>query len=252
MNHPNVQRLKQLPFVEVCLLDLAVPSHVAEAVKGVDKVVVIPPYVEHMKDWCYRLLDTASNVGVSHLVLVSTIRGPDVNKSNYARQFVALETRLASLNLSYTVLRCPLFMDTLLNFAGDIKQGKFIFPEGASAPLAIEDLAYAIVCAITKRKDTAAFDITGPELLNHKDIAKMLSSTLGKQIEYVPAGLEPRLFRKDLINRGIAQEKADAMMELFTWYAQGETIVSSDYEKLVGKKAMTLVDFTKKYKELFV
>jgi len=252
MNHPNVQRLKQLPFVEVCPLDLEEPNQVVDAVKGVDKVVVIPPYVEKMKEWCYRIFTDSINAGVSHLVLVSSIRGTDITKCHYARVFHAIESRLESyVNLPHTILRCPLFMDVLFNFAEDIKSGKFLFPEGISAPLAIDDLSNAVVCAITNRKETATFEITGPELLKHSDIPKILANTLGKQIEFFPANLESR-FRNDLVNRRIALHKADAFMEHFMWYNQGDAAVTSDYEKLVGKKGMTLVEFIKKYKDSFV
>jgi NAD(P)H dehydrogenase (quinone) len=133
----------------------------------------------------------ARKVGIRHIVYTSFINATSDNPALVARDHQLTEDALKRSGVRFTILRNQLYMDGLLDEAVQaIKTGDLYTNGGKGkwAPVARRDCGEAAAVVLTTPgHEGKIYDITGPELINHQDLAKLITDVTGKRVRVIEA-----------------------------------------------------------------
>jgi uncharacterized protein YbjT (DUF2867 family) len=88
--------------------------------------------------------------------------------------------------------------------------------------------------------------LTGPEALNHAEVAAILSETTGKRFVY--EDMAPEAYRRQLIDGGASAFYADLIINLFALMRRrGTAPVHDDIRKVLGRGAIAFRQFAKDF-----
>jgi uncharacterized protein YbjT (DUF2867 family) len=127
----------------------------------------------------------AKSLGVQHIVFISAFG------VNYAEQapLRIVEHLVMDSGVPYTILRPNFFMENFSEgfLAGGIKGQNGIFlaaGDGKTSFISVRDIAASVVAAFRTPLAGREFDLTGPEALNHAEIAKIIGEVSGRPVAY--------------------------------------------------------------------
>jgi uncharacterized protein YbjT (DUF2867 family) len=165
------------------------------------------------------LVETAKDVGVEHLVLLSgrgehhARLGEDVVR-NSGTGFTIVRAAWFAQNFSEGYLRDPILAGVLPMPGGET-------PEPI---IDIDDIADVAVAALTEDGHRGQlYEVSGPRLLTFADMARELSDAIGRPIRHIPIGFED-------FHANIAQSGGTFVADVFTAIAR---------ETLDGRNAHT-------------
>lgn len=165
------------------------------------------------------LVETAKDVGVAHLVLLSgrgehhARLGEQVVR-NSGVDFTIVRSAWFAQNFSEGYLRDPILAGVLPMPGGDI----------AEPIIDIDDIADVAVAALTERGHRGQlYEVTGPRLMTFADMARELSEATGRPIRHIPISFED-------FHVNVAQSGGDFVADVFTAIAR---------ETLDGRNAHT-------------
>jgi NAD(P)H dehydrogenase (quinone) len=140
--------------------------------------------------------DAAAKAGVRHIVYTSS-HGADVGGSRIADEHKQSEEYLRATGVRWTMLRNAFYADAQVRQAIQmVKDGRAVVTpnDTKSAPVAREDCAAAAAGALLDpRTENQVYEITGPELFDKRDLARIAAEISGVKIEIVEqaAGAAP-------------------------------------------------------------
>ncbi|PWV53989.1 SDR family oxidoreductase [Chitinophaga sp. S165] len=199
-----------------------------------------------------NVVNAAIEAKVGHVVYTSFQRKNETATSPI--HFVAVthlltERLLRESGLKYTILKHGIYAEMIPLFIGDrpLETGVMFLPagDGKTSYLLRSELAAAGVAVLTEEgHENHSYELTGSEAISYEDLAAKISAITGKQISYVSP--TPEVFAAELTNAGVPAE----YIGLFTGFAvaakEGEfTNISSDLERLTGKKADSVDTYLK-------
>jgi uncharacterized protein YbjT (DUF2867 family) len=177
--------------------------------------LAFPGAVDKLESLC----ETARDVGVEHLVLLSG-RGEHHARLgeevvlNSGVDFTIVRAAWFAQNFSEGYLRDPVLAGVLPMPGGDV----------AEPILDIDDIADVAVAALTEEGHKGElYEVTGPQLMSFADMAAELSQALGSEIRHVPISFEQ-------FHANIAQAGGSFVADVFTAIAR---------ETLDGRNAHT-------------
>ncbi len=131
----------------------------------------------------------ARKAGIRHIVYTSFVNPTTDNPALIAHDHQLTEAALMKSGVRYTILRNQLYMDPLLDeAAAAIRTGDLYTNAGRGkwAPVARRDCAEAAAIVLTTvGHEGKIYDITGPELINHQDFAKLVDEVTGKRVRVI-------------------------------------------------------------------
>lgn len=158
--------------------------------------------------------DAAVKAGVRHIVYTSS-QGADKGDPDdpmVTNEHMLSEAFLKASGARWTMLRNGYYADVVVRQAVKmIQDGRVrVTPnEAKSAPVTRADCAAAAAGALLDpRTENQAYDITGPELINARDVARIAAEISGAKIEVVeqPAGNSgPRPPESTIVSRAVQQ-----------------------------------------------
>jgi len=233
--------------VEIVAGDLAQPRTLSEALKGIDRVLLLAPPVPNQVELESNVIDAARQAGVRHIVNFSAMTADPKSASRFPRAHGEVEQKIRSSGLAWTFLRPTFFMQNLLGLAAMVKGGTIFQPAGTSKASFVDtrDIAAVAVSALTEPgHEGKAYDITGPEALSYDDVAGIFSRVLGRTIKY--QDIPPAAARQAMIGMAIPEWNADGINELMDQMRSGAyAIVSNAVEQVGHKKPTTLEQFVR-------
>jgi uncharacterized protein YbjT (DUF2867 family) len=192
--HPA--RVTPVDGAEGVALDFSQPTSVAHAVSGVDAILVNLPSSSFNPG--EALIRAAQSIGqaaraarVQLMVFNSSqpvqdeplgIRGHDVR--------LAMRNALGEAGVPLIVLQPVVFMGNLRQwpYRAIIDEGKFVYPHRSDLEVSWicqQDLAQLMLAAVERpRLAGRIFAVGGPEALRGADVARVLSSAIGRQIQF--------------------------------------------------------------------
>ena len=238
------ENAKALPkeHVEVMVGSFSDIESLNSAVDGVDAVFMIS--FEHPNQLTLQanVIEAAKNAGVKMVARLSA-ESADANSDDpLVRSHGKGDRQLAQSGLGYVLIRPQWFNQNFLTYCPG---GVIRLPAG-DAPLAfvdVRDIAAVTIKALTEPgHDGRAYVLTGPEALNHTEVAAILSEATGKHFVY--EDVSPETYRQGLLDEGASEQYADLIIKLFALVrSRGEVRVHDDIERVLGRPAISFRQF---------
>ena len=230
-------------------LDLATGEGLREAFAGVDRAFILspPPYADQHKILS-PLIQEAKRRGLKKVVLMTAYGANAVETSPFRRAEIELEKS----GLNYNIVRPNWFMQNFASYwvQGIKDQGKILLPAGTAKTSFIDTKDVAAVIAKLLTSDALnnkAFDLTGPEALDHSQIAKAISEVTGRKIEYVE--IEPSDLKKGLLSAGLPEDYSDFLLMILSFLKQGYNAgVTDTVKEILGREPHTFLQVAKENK----
>src|SRR5215469_544247 len=227
---------------------------VIAALKGVQKLFLLTPFVPNMVEISENLIEQARKANVNHIVKQSAF-GSQREGITMNRLHHEVEKIIESSGINYTFLRPISFMQNYLGLADSIRTlGTFSFPLGDSKTSVVDtrDIAAAAVQALTNSYEhkNKAYNITGPAAISNYEIAEIISNVVNKKVTYVDVSVNDT--RNAMKNAGMQGWGVDALMELFEFQKAGNaSVVSQDVERVIDRKPISFSQFATDYAQSF-
>jgi uncharacterized protein YbjT (DUF2867 family) len=220
------------PGAEVVDFDWEDAAKVASAVKGVDAVFLLTPFVDVAVSYVKTLVDAAKAAGVKKIVKLSAA-GAESEAIQIARWHREAERLVEASGLAWVLLRPNFYMTNFVSYYPPDKEGALYLPTGAGKAAWVHprDVADVAAEALTRPDwDGKALDVTGPEALSVGDIATILSEVSGRTIKHVDIPAESA--KQAMDGMGLPAWMVQGMLDLHAvvknGYAAGTSTVVKD------------------------
>jgi len=242
------------PNVEIVEGDMSQPATLAEALRGIERALLISSSDPMMLDVQSSFIDAASAAGVKHVVKLSGIIPELDSPFRFARMHAEIERRLEASGMAFTHLRAGEFMTSYFRQVPSIvgKGALFLPMEDAKiASVDVGDIADVAVAVLTGAgHEGKAYPITGPEALSMAEVAEKLSASTGKAIRYV--NVAPEDAKSAQLAAGLPPYLVDALAELFAERRKGkEAQVSPFVQTILGRGATSFDEFAARNAAIF-
>jgi uncharacterized protein YbjT (DUF2867 family) len=244
--------------VQVVQLDYETPASLALAFKGVDSLFLLTPFQSNMVDLTSNLVREAKNARVKYIVKQSVMGAeaePGITPSRLHRQ---AEKIIEESQIPFTFLRPNFFMQNFVNFFAQTIKNQDAFylaaGDGKVSFVDVRDIAavavHSLVDGVGSQHEGKAYDITGGEALSYGQAAEVLSSEVGKKINYMNISDDDA--RKGMKDTGADDWTINSMIELFEIIRAGyASAVSPIVEQITGHKPVTFEQFAKDHAGAF-
>ena len=199
--------------------------------------LAVPGATSDIEAFC----QVAEQVGVEHLVLLS---GRGETEAQHCERIVQ------ESGLNWTICRSGWFMQNLSEaFMRDmVLSGTIALPAGSIQEPFIDcdDIAEVASAALMNDEHYGQlYDLTGPELINYADIAKILSSELDYPVAYQP--LEIEHFVSALAAQNVPENYQWLLRYLFTEVFDGRNAYLGDgVQRALGREPRSFASFAQK------
>jgi uncharacterized protein YbjT (DUF2867 family) len=215
--------------------------------KGIDAVVLIGPPLDGMVDKKLApFIAAAADMKIRHLVYLSGnylsgLTGGTLDNS-IARK---VELQIVDSGLKNTIVRAGFFMDNYTTgfYSPMIERGTIALAtgNGKSALVAGADVG-AFIAAALARGLTGKYLVTGPEALDHYEVAELLSQRLRRTITYTP--LSEAQLGAYYASRSLNAESVEYGLTLYRAYRNHATAAVTDgFRQATGSEPMSFKAF---------
>ena len=238
--------------VESVALDYGQPETMRSALKGVERVFLVGPPTAQLPALERMAVDVIKQSHVTQVVKLSAMGG---RQAIFPRQHAESEDYIRSSGVPYTFLRPNGFMQNMVNYNVPTinTQNAFYGSEGDGrvSQVDIRNVAAVAVKALTEDGHAGkTYTLTGPEALTNREIAQILSDTLGREIRYID--LPPAQLKQALLASGIPEWSVDALLDLQRLYREGAAAtVTGDVEQILRRKPIGYTQFARDCKNVF-
>ena len=239
----------QFGGVEAVRLDFTDPATFASALEGVDRVFLMrPPQLGKPKD-LKPFVDAMRAQGSIRLVCFLSLIGVEHNPVPPHHK---IEKFIESAGLPYCHIRPNFFMQNISGIhAFEIQHfDRIVVPvkNALTSFIDAEDIGelMAKVMSEPERHQNRGYALTGPEAIDYRQAAAILSEELGRAITY--ADPKPSLVKRYWIDvRGLDREYATVMGMLYLMTRMGTAkAVTDTFESVMGKAPHTFREFVRK------
>ena len=185
---------------------------------------MLTPSSERAEKQQLAFVDEARKSDVKHIVKLSQLGADSGSSQRFLRYHGNVEAAIRESGLAFTFLRPNLFMQTMLSFAGTIKEKNAFFApmgEGRVSVVDTRDIAGVAFVSLTQSgHENKSYEITGPQALSHAQMAEQLSGVLNRTISYV--NIPPEAMREALLGLHFPAWQADGLLEEYAAWSQDE------------------------------
>lgn len=244
----KVAKLKTLPGVTVVRADMTDKEALGEQLRGVTSLFIVTP-TSGIKI-AIGAAEVAKSSGVKHILTVSVLT-VSLTDTIYGKQYTELESSVQNLDMPYTIIRLPPFVDNYWGFQRPIQQkSSFATPGDPTKPfsavvVADAGKAAAAIMVYPKKHYAKTYKlISNCHTLD--DVAVTFSEILGKKIKYERMSYEDS--RSRFINVvGFSGEDADGILEIYKLTDEECPLVNdpdmSHFTKITGEEPTTLKEW---------
>lgn len=253
-NPAKAKLLESLHNVEVVEGDMARSDSLTDALRGVERAMLISSSDQTMVETQSSFIDAARKAGVQHVVKLSGIIPELDSPFRFARMHAEIEKRLEASGVAYTHLRAGEFMPSYFRQVPSIAaRGVMALPmaDARIASVDIGDIAeVAIAVLTTPGHEGKTYPLTGPESLTMADVAAKLSAAIGKPVRYVD--VPPEDARQARLAAGMPPYLAEGLDELFAERRKGkESTVWPTIQEVFGWAPTSFDEFARRNAAIF-
>ncbi|MFZ3474632.1 NmrA family NAD(P)-binding protein [Streptomyces sp. 4.24] len=229
--------------------DFAEPESVRRALDGIERMFLLCANDPRQVEYGTTAIDAAAAAGVRQVVMLSTIGAQAGSPTVFLDQHGRIEQHLRGSGIPAVVLRSSHMMSNVLGSAATIRQaGRFFLPAGDARIAMVDpyDVATAAVAAlVTAEHDGSTHVLTGPEAITYTEVARRLSSALGRPIEYVDVPGEAAAAA--MTQAGLSQWLAEQVVAVFGALRGGlNTSTTGAVRHLTGREPHTFEEFARR------
>jgi uncharacterized protein YbjT (DUF2867 family) len=190
-NTKSADRLQALGATEVVIGDFRKDGDVRRAIQGCTSIFhVVPPFCEDEVEIGYRIIRTAREVGVEHIVFTSVLHPQLREMTHHARKLLVEEAVIES-GLEFTIIQPAILMQNIQGVWEKIRsEGTypvFSSPEKKMRMVDAEDLGEAIAKVLTDDNlRGGTYEMSGPEALTFTEMASVISEELHRSVRIIP------------------------------------------------------------------
>ena len=208
--------------VETVRGDLADAASLKAALKGATRLFLLSS-TSHFDAVEIAAIEAAKAAGVRHVVKISATGAGADAVSPLLRAHARVERALEASGLGFTILRPGWFMQNWVAFfSHSIKAKQPVYANAGDAKVTwvdTRDIAAVAAAALTgDGHEGFVYELSGPEVLSHAEVAKKLGALLGREVTYVAVP-------------DAAAFQAMRGMGMDAWYAYGMTALNQNVRK---------------------
>jgi uncharacterized protein YbjT (DUF2867 family) len=250
MYRSKVEAAKAPAGTEAVVADFADQSSLATALRGVESVYLVCSPIPELVQLESNAIEAFAAAGVRRVVLNSARGAGDFTKS-FPSWHRKVEDKLSATNLQYCILRPNSFLQNVVTYyAPSVRaQGAFYGAMGnaRTSYLDIRDIARVAAKALRGGEhDGKTYELNGPEALTCTEVAEKISRHARVPVRYVD--LPPAALRKGMIDQGMPEWQATALLELQEYYTDGRGgTVDGVLMGLLGRAPITMDQFLEEF-----
>jgi uncharacterized protein YbjT (DUF2867 family) len=236
---------------EIITGDLDQPETIIPAVEDVDKIYLLtwngPTQLQQVEN----IINAAKESGSPHIVRHS-MWGP--GNSRIIKQGLQAEEIIKTSGLPWTMLKPTFYMQNTIMAAQTIStQGNIYWDmkDGKLGMIDIRDIAEAAFAVITGNgHEGKSYILTGPEAISFKDIAKIFSRVLERDVNYINVPGEASF--QAMTGLGIPEWIAKGYVELSEGFSENfANNTTKNVEILTGHPARSFEEFAADFAHIF-
>lgn len=240
--------------VELATGDLAHPSSVREALRGVQRLLLCTPNDPEQVRREVTVIDAAAEAGVGLVVKIGAIGAHDDSPLAFWRAHARIEQQLRSSGPPAVVLRPSMFMTNLLAAADTLRQTSRLFAPAGDAKISLidpRDVAATAAAVLTEDgHDGRTYTLTGPHALTYHEVAAQITLATGRPVEYVD--IADIAARAAMTAAGMPNWFADQLVLLWEQLRQGAGETTTDVVRvLTGQPPRRVADFARDHARVF-
>ncbi len=240
----NPENFQNVPNVTPVKLDYHDPATIGPALAGAQGLFLIAlPLDFEAPQVLAPIIAQAGKAGIEQIVLHSALGVDQVEKAPLRQ----VERQLMAGGVPYTIVRSIFFMDNFVSgsIAPMINEVDGIFlpaGTGRTSFVATRDIAAVVATAFSQGLVGKEYDLTGPEALDHYQVAEIIGEIAGRQITYQP--LEEFDFLEMVRKRGMPEAAARYLAMLYKGVREGKMArLTNDVQLVTGRIPMGFADF---------
>jgi len=219
--HNQVALLNQLGAREVVVGNMLSQESVKEAVAGVRTIYHICPNM-HPDEFAIGqiVVACAKSAGCERFVYHSVLH-PQIQAMPHHWNKFLVEGHLFESGLSCTILQPAAYMQNILaNWHQIIADGIYSVPYAADTRLSMVDLEDVVEAATTVLTEPghegATYELSGPDVLNQKEVAAILEEQLNRSVSVQGIGIE--VWQEQAKSNGLGDFQIDTLSKMFLYY----------------------------------
>jgi uncharacterized protein YbjT (DUF2867 family) len=240
--------------IEIVAGDLGDPASLDAALHGVEQAFLLPPVGENAVALQENFIAAARRAGTKQIVKLAALGAALDSPVPFLRQHAEGRRMLEAAGIPFTELQPNSFMQNLFVAAPTIAAEGVIYQPAADAKIShidARDIAAVAVKSLTGTgHEGKTYPITGPEALSFEEVAAKLSAVLSKPVRYV--NVSPGDYRQGLLQYGVPEWQADAVVALYAFYREGKgAVVTHAVAEVTGRAPISLDRFLRDYAQVF-
>ena len=244
----NVEKAEKLGFSNVFKSSYDKSEDTVKSLEGIEVLFMVsgsenPNRVQQHKDF----IDAAKIAGVSHVIYLSFYNASKNSIFTLGRDHYATEEYIKENGFKYTFLRDNFYADFFVDLCREYGEIKGPAGNGKVSAVVRSDVSEVVAKILENpgKCENQTLNMTGPEELSMDEIVKTVSKYFGKEIKYIEETVEEAYESRKIWKA--EQWEYDSWVSTYTAIAENEQSgISNDIEKVLGRKATSLVEYLKK------
>ena len=246
----NVEKAEKLGFSNVFKSNYDKSGDTVKSLEGIEVLFMVsgsenPNRIQQHKDF----IDVAKIVGVSHIIYLSFYNASKNSIFTLGRDHYATEEYIKENGFKYTFLRDNFYVDFFVDLCREYSEIKGPAGNGKVSAVVRSDVSEVVAKILENpgKWENQTLNMTGPEELSMTEIVKTVSEYFGKEIKYIEETVEEAYESRKIWKA--EQWEYDSWVSTYTAIAENEQSgISNDIEKVLGRKATSLVEYLEKLK----
>lgn len=235
--------------------DLDDKASLKKAMQAMDKLFLLSAASLNQVQQQRNAIEAAAAAGVQHIVKVSAMGASLSAPTQLGRMHALIEAEIREAGFYWTFLHPHSFMQNFFFSSQSIRQAGTFYSQhgkGKYSPVDARDIARAAASILTTEgHEGKTYEITGPEAVSMKDVARTLELLLDREIRFIPISHEEsRKYRK---SQGLPDWLARDLAELDSLFVNGKAgnRVSPHFKELTGERGTPLRQFIQDHYKMF-
>ena len=244
----NVGKAEKLGFSNVFKSSYDKSEDTVKTLEGIEVLFMVsgsenPNRVQQHKDF----IDAAKVAGISHVIYLSFYNASKNSIFTLGRDHYATEEYIKENGFKYTFLRDNFYADFFVDLCREYGEIKGPAGNGKVSAVVRSDVSEVVAKILENpgKWENQTLNMTGPEELSMAEIVKAVSEYFGKEIKYIEETVEEAYESRKIWKA--EQWEYDSWVSTYTAISENEQSgISDDIEKILGRKATSLVEYLEK------